>query len=373
MEVDLFTLVENLFQGTILFVIKFFSTLGSILTKPKMNSLLAFERFQSAKTKEIGPTTFLTVCSIIFFSALTGLLFIASQIFQMDILASSLGMPDLTSFKEAGFIVLTGTFGLVFLMEIIYRTLNLLIKKLIKRDVADENGEDVFRKAQAIGFYTTGVALLILLTAESAELSLATLHSVPEGVLWAGGVLAALSWPFFNVMPVVQFLRLPDAARLFVFLWAVTLGALIGVAWLVAVLVHDLHAGPRPSISDLYCYQKVRNIVALVQVRNASQRATLLDVRPATWHLRLSLRDISIYKEVPDFLAAATKVTIEPTQDAQQLLLKPNDVWYAIVEFPAPTESFPIIFATCAVSQSTGNLDYTDTGRWGSLDSANGN
>ena len=124
MGIDLFVVIERFFQGTIIFVLKFFGTLFLIAAAPKTYPLVAFQKFQSKKDREIGPTTFLAVCSIIFFTALMGSAFAIDQIFETTNILLALEAFDTAALKAPFVAILIGGIGTVVAVELICRLVN---------------------------------------------------------------------------------------------------------------------------------------------------------------------------------------------------------------------------------------------------------
>lgn len=121
MGLDLFAIIEKFFQGTILFLLKFLSTIALVFFHPVKNSLVAFGQFQSSQEREVGPTTFVAICISGFWATVIVILSIGSQQYQSDVLISELKALNASPLRVPIILTAVGTIATLVLLEVIYR------------------------------------------------------------------------------------------------------------------------------------------------------------------------------------------------------------------------------------------------------------
>jgi hypothetical protein len=358
MDIDLFSFIERIFQGTILFVFKFILTAGQIVAHPLKNSLAVFARFESAQTQEVGPVTFCTICVLAFWAAVMALLLVGFEVGQTGVLAAELKSLHAESLRVPIRIVAIVAFLSIVGLELLYRVLAAAEVLYRERVPDDESGtfaslnEASARKLRAVGLYTTGIASLPFpLAAIVAGIVLNYLGLSPSSLLRGQtgdrtalvvlGVL--LLSPCLCAFPVLHFVRTigPKSSRL-------SRGAIaFGATYVATVAVFSISffavvnaqllftSDSRPVISDLQCLKNDEDsLIALVEIKSLSYRADLLDTNLKSWHI--VLEDYGFDKSY--FAGEARKIVIDGKENPSGALLKPTSVEYAMIWFELPKD-----------------------------------
>jgi hypothetical protein len=387
MDVDLFAIVEKFFQGTILFALKFCSTLVRVLLRPVDGALTVFRNFQSAETREVGPTTFFALCAAAFWSALLALLLWASEIYQTDVLKAELLALDSSPLRVP--IILVGVevaLSLLFI-DLLYRAVASVIAYVEPRRDPEEGlgsssafGGADGERLRAVGLYTTSVAtlmppLILLLLVVLDQLSSASFLSTEifrgsEAYIGLGVAFALLTCPAFCAVAVGRFVRKASRRKkstemafwVGTSVYGGTVAAFTGTFFVMMKLFFVVNGEALPVIASLDCLRYDDSaLAAIVEIRNTTERPQLIKTAAKSWHI---IVDGTLPGRETRFQAEGNRASFDGKNDPTELLIKPRDKAYGIFWFPISEKDRANVrfgWASCEVYSGMHTMSYKKT------------
>lgn len=371
MQINLFVLIEDFFEGTVLFVLKFVITLLRIIRHPIKGSILGYESFKACRAREIGPATFLVICVFAFWTSVLALIFFSERLYPAPIIASRLEALDASPLRVPVLLVVVATALTVFLAEVTFRVVGWSFARL---RVWPDNDLGRHEKWLAVGRYTIG-SMGIIFTLMIALIGIArwTMPSVVQASsFWNNLIIVtgvttivllifaaysralanfAISLGSRDVRPGIRI-----ASPLFLFVLSIT-------AFVLSMIVATRLSGvltdaPRPLITNLRCernFNSGASVLAVVTIRNDGRNAQLLDT--SSWHLRITNNQGGFYQ------SDNGSVRIDGRTNPPYTLMRPRSVMYVTVGFPVKAGEIPGGWVKCSIWADPRRL-YFEEGSW---------
>lgn len=174
MYVDIFQIIESLFRTTVQFPLNFLGLAITLLFRPVRASVAAFRRYKGSAEIEIGPVTFLVACLLMVWTTIVSTALPSEGMSGLALralatLSDTFGAPHVDPTTAPLITIGIGVYCSIFLIEILYRTLNSMLFSEGGGTKTEFNALDGVsnpdptqpEKLRAVGFYTTGTGAMI--------------------------------------------------------------------------------------------------------------------------------------------------------------------------------------------------------------------